>query len=56
MQILFYKEGDIALNKKELLKNSMQLAMLKQLRFKKMISDTEYTMILNRLKKAKKNK
>ena len=43
--------GVTAIDKDKILKYSMQLAMLKQLFFKKLITEEEYTKILKKLMK-----
>ncbi|WP_331676542.1 MULTISPECIES: SHOCT domain-containing protein [Gemmiger] len=48
---LCYGKGEFSLKKDNLIRYSMQLAFLKQLLEKKLISDREYSLIKNRLMK-----
>ena len=51
MSPVFYGKGEFPLKKDNLLRYSMQLAFLKQLLEKKLISDKEYSLIKSRLMK-----
>ncbi len=48
---LYFGKGEFSLKKDNLLRYSMQLAFLKQLLEKKLISDREYSLIKSRLMK-----